>query len=58
MAYNWEVRRAHLSQLETALEAANPGHWEVFAILPAGEDPSAPPNDRQLFAVVVRRPAP
>jgi hypothetical protein len=56
MRYDWEVRATRLSQLEAALQAANPGEWEVFAILPAGEDSNASPADRPLYAVVVRRP--
>ncbi len=55
MAINWEVRRLRISQLEATLEAASANGWEVFAILPIGEDPSAPPADKHLFAVVVRR---
>jgi hypothetical protein len=53
--YDWEVRRVHLSRLEAALQAANPGGWEVFTLLPGGEDPGAPPHDRTMFVVVVRR---
>jgi hypothetical protein len=54
--YDWEVRRVRGSQLESTLEAASAGGWEVFSVVAAGDDPAAPPEDRVLFAVIVRRP--
>jgi hypothetical protein len=55
MRYDWEVRRVPGSKLEANLEEASAKGWDVFSILPAGEDPNAPANDRVQYAVVVRR---
>jgi hypothetical protein len=54
--YDWEVRRVSASKLAAGLESASANGFEVFAILPAGEDPSLPPPDRYGYLIVARRP--
>lgn len=53
--YDWEIRRANAAQLESVLESASAHGFEVFAILPAGEDASLPAPDRHVYLVVARR---
>ena len=44
--YHWEVVRVSGMKLEPTLRTVDEKGWEVFAIIQAGEDPNAPPNDR------------
>jgi hypothetical protein len=53
--YDWEVVRVSGMKLESTLKGADAKGWEVFAIIQAGEEPTAPPNDRYYYTIVVRR---
>jgi hypothetical protein len=53
--YDWEIRKVTAAKLETTLEAVSASDWEVFAILPAGEDSTAQLTG-EYFLVVARRP--
>jgi hypothetical protein len=53
--YDYEIRRIKAAELEHTLEKLSESDWEVFAIVPAGEDIKAPLTGEQ-FLVVGRRP--
>ena len=55
--YDYKIRRIPAPKLEETLEELSATEWEVFAIVPTGENIKAPLTGEQ-FLVVGRRPKP